>query len=175
MYRFPAILCGLSLLAFSGVRIVKNIQYDRDIGGHLKLAADANSTELAERKIKLAIDGMEAWGLCNGGGDNCFTSVVYRTPDEDVGYWRENIEGTLTDLQAMSDEERADNLIESNTLIKVRETLMDAGESGDKVTDPDGISVYPNNTGYAWWGWLSLIGLGVGALMWMKGDSGRGW
>lgn len=147
----------LSIIILTIITVVLSIQFDREIGGHLKLAADANNTEMSERKLKLAVDGMEQWGLCNEGGDNCFTSILYRTPDEDVGYWRENIENTLADLQAMTPEKRADNLVESNQLIKVRETLLDAGQSGDFVTAPSGVSRYPNNGTYALWFWISLI------------------
>lgn len=157
MSRIIFITSILSLIVFSITAIVLTIQFDRDIGGHLKLAADANNTEMTERKLSLAVDGMQRWNLCNEGGDNCFTSVLWRTPDEDVGYWRENIENTLADLQSMTAEERADNLIESNQLIKVRETLLDAGQSGDYVTSPSGISRYPNNGSFALWGCLSLL------------------
>lgn len=157
MSRIILVSSVLSSLVYIVIVIVLSIQFDREIGGHLKLAADANNTEMAERKLTLAVDGMEKWELCNGGGDNCFTSVLYRTPDEDVGYWRENIESTLADLQSMTPEERADNLIESNQLIKVRETLLDSGAGGDEVTKPDGISRYPNNVSFSLWGWLSLF------------------
>lgn len=157
MSRIIFVISLLSLAAYLIGSAVFSIQFDREIGGHLKLAADANSTEMAERKLSLAIDGMKKWDLCNGGGDNCFTSVLYRTPDEDVGYWRENIESTLADLQAMTPEERADNLIESNQLIKVRETLLDSGAGGDEVTRPSGIFRYPNNGSFALWGSLSLF------------------
>jgi hypothetical protein len=153
--------------------IVLSIQYDRAIGGHLKLAADANNTALAQRKITLATEGMEAWGLCNEGGKDCFSSVIYRTPDEDVGFWRENIQNTLADLENMSDEERADNLIESNQLMKVRETLLDNSSSGDKVTSPEGISRYPNNVGFAWWMWGSVV-VGIGGFFLWAGANDRG-
>ena len=170
MHRITAIVFGIVLLIILGLVTVRKIQYERDVSGHLKLAADANSTEFAERKLKLATDGMEAWDFCNDGGENCFTSVIYRTPEDDVGYWRENIESTLADLQSMSDAERADNLIESNQLMKVRETLLDSGPSGDHVTDPKGIFKYPNNTGFALWLTVALIGLGIGAFQWGRRD-----
>lgn len=166
MYKIFTIMCGLSLISYFGAIIVRDIQYERDIGGHLKLAADANDTELAERKLKLAVDNMEAWSFCNDGGDNCFTSIIYRTPEEDVGYWRENIESTLADLESMSEEERDDNLIESNQLIKVRETLLDSGSHGDHVTQPSGISRYPQNANFALWALVSTIGFVIGATMW---------
>ena len=78
-----------------------------------------------------------------------------------AGYWRENIVGTLADIQDMTPEERADNLIESNQLMKVRETLLDSGQHGDHVTEPTGISIYGSNGAFAWWGILSLVVLGV--------------
>lgn len=135
----------LILVVLITVRIAYGVRYKQDIGGHLKLAADANSSELAQKQLKIALDNMEEWNLCNSMGDDCFTSVLWRTPDEDVGYWRENIQTTYEDLASMSDEDRNSNLTESNQLMKVRETLLDSGENGDKVTSPDGISVYPNN------------------------------
>jgi len=158
-------LATLSLLGYSGVRLVNSITYDREVGGHLKLAADANNVDLAARKLALAIEGMDARGICKKGGDDCFTSILYRTPDEDVGYWRENIVSTLADLEAMTDEEKADNLIESNQLIKVRETLLDSGQNGDHVTSPDGIAIYGMNDPMAWWGILSVL-LGGAAYVW---------
>ena len=133
---------------------ILHIQYEREVGGYLKQAADANTTELAEQKLKQAIDGMDKRGICPGEAKEgkltfskeCFTSVLWRTPDEDVGYWRENIQATYDDLHGMTPEERADNLIESNQLMKVRETLLDnSGQHGVSVTAPQGISKYPNN------------------------------
>lgn len=155
-------IAGLvGLLLFLGTRIYFGIRFDQDIGGHLKLAADANTTLLAQKRLKVAIDNMDAWGLCNRNGDNCFTSIIYRTPDEDVGFWRSNIEATYEDLSGMTDEDRADNLIESNQLMKVRETLLDTGAKGDKVTAPEGISIYPNNMTFAIFGWGLLIFFGI--------------
>lgn len=144
----------LSLCGYAGACLLGEINFDQDIGGHLKLAADANSTELAEERLSIAVESMRNRNFCLG-ATRCSTSIIYKTPDEDVGYWRENIEYTLKDLQSMSKEERANNLIESNQLIKVRETLMD----GNQVTTPPGIARYPSNGGYALWGSLSLIAL----------------
>lgn len=166
MYKIVTIASGIILCFTLGTRIYNEITYEQDIGGHLKLAADANSTALVEKQLALAIGGMERRSLCNGKGDNCFTSILYRTPDEDVGFWRGNIESTYEDLSKMGEEERADNLIESNQLIKVRETLLDAGASGDKVTDPQGISIYPNNATYGFWACLSAFVFGFGAVIW---------
>ena len=98
MYKVITVISSLALLLLFITAGVRYIQYDRDVAGHLKLAADANNLERAQGKLQVAVDGMERRGLCNGKGDNCFTSVLYRTPEDDVGYWRANIEDTLIDI-----------------------------------------------------------------------------
>jgi hypothetical protein len=139
------IVSSVLILIHAIVLSLFSIGYEQEVGGYLKQAADSNSTALAEAKLQQAIEGMNARGLCNEGEDNCYTSVIYRTPQDDVNYWRTNIESTLEDLQSMTEEERNNNLIESNQLIKVRETLLDNSDRGDVVTDPPGISRYPHN------------------------------
>lgn len=171
-----AFACAAPLLAWGAVRIVKDITYDQQVEGYLKQAADANTTELAEKKIGQAIEGMDRRGLCNSKSpdsppvfaDDCFTSVLWRTPGEDVGYWRTNIQATYEDLHSMTNEERVDNLTESNQLMKVRETLLDNGSQGDSVTAPAGISVYPNNVAFFWWGVFSVILAGGGVVWWLR-------
>ena len=158
-------IAAVSLLAHGGVRTFNEISYDQQVEGHLKLAADANSTELAEQKLKIAIEGMDARGICKKGDDNCFTSIIYRTPDEDVGFWRKNVEGTLAGIQAMTPEERADNLTESNQLMKIRETLLDSGQHGDHVTSPAGIAVYGYNRAFALWVTVSILAFGMALLI----------
>lgn len=178
--RTSTALCLVTLastLAWGGVRIVAYVHYEQQVGGFLKQAADANTSELAEKKLKQAIDGMDARGLCNSQSaesppvfsEDCYTSVLWRTPDEDVGYWRTNIQATYDDLRTMSSEDRADNLTESNQLMKVRETLLDDGQSGTTVTAPEGISASPNNAPLFWWGLLSCIGLTGCCAWWFKG------
>jgi len=108
-----------------------------------------------------------------GGGKWChdpdkqefYTSVVYTTPDENVSFWCQNLLQALTDLRELPPD--SDALTVSNTLMKVRETLLDEGQSV-RVTSPDGISVYPYNTPFFLWGWGSflLIGLCVGSWVW---------
>ncbi len=42
-------------------------------------------------------------------------------------------------------------------LMKLRETLTNNGERGDYLNVPTGVSIYPNNTGFFLFGWLSAI------------------
>lgn len=167
MHRISTLFFTILILIFSVFVAVKNITLDREVVGHLKHAADANNTEMAERKLALAVKGMKARGLCNDEGQDCYTSILYRTPDEDIGYWRENIENTLQDLVEMTPEERANNLIESNQLIKVRETLLDSNQYGDYATIPPGLARYPHNTPFALAFWFLIIGFFVSCGRWL--------
>jgi hypothetical protein len=148
------ILCVIFVLLFcswTGIRIVANIQFDRGCEGYLKRAADANTIELAAKQLKIALDYIEREGLITG-----YTSIVYRTPDEDIGFWYTNIKSSITELERMKPS--ATQLERSNLLMKLRETLLDQGDKGEtKVTKPKGIALYPNNVAVAFMGWLSAI------------------
>lgn len=148
---FILILLWVPFLGWGGARTYQHITFDQQVEGYLKQAADANTTELAEEKLSQALEGITNRGLCNHGGE-CFTSMFYRTPNEDVGFWRKNLEASLDDLRKMSAEQRADRLVESNQLIKLRETLLDSNH----VTVPQGVSIYPFNLWYLLWVMLAL-------------------
>lgn len=147
-----AIISVLSLCAFGVTRVVCNISFNQNCSGYLKRAADANTVDLAKESLKIAIDYMEEEDLTEG-----YTSVIYKTPSEDVGFWYKNISSAYQELDNLSAD--ASPLEKSNMLIKLRETLLDQGgkEEGTVVTVPKGISVYPHNTVFALWGILSLI------------------
>ncbi len=153
-------LCVLFILLFcvwAGIRIVAAIQFDRNCGGYLKRAADANTVELAKKQLKVSLDYMEREGLITG-----YTSVLYRTPDEDVGFWYTNIKSSLTELEQMNP--NATQLERSNLLMKLRETLLDEGKN-TSITIPSGISIYPNNVAMAFFGWLSAILMVIGVVV----------
>lgn len=118
--------------------IVKQVRFTQDCSGYLKQAADANTVELALERINMALNYIESHGLTDG-----YTSVLYRTEDENVGYWYRNIKACQSELEANLD---ATSLEKSNVLMKVRESLTDdGGEDGTKLTIPTGISRYPDN------------------------------
>lgn len=63
-------LCIGALAVLAAIVGVRAITFDIECGGHIKLAADANSIELAKTELKTAIDYAEAHGLTEG-----YTSV----------------------------------------------------------------------------------------------------
>lgn len=126
--------------------VVKYIKFDQKCAGYLKNTADANTVELALERINHAIDYIEEHNLTDG-----YTSVLWKTEDENINYWYKNILACKNELEGCLD---GTALEKSNVLMKVRESLTDAGEKGTKLTIPTGISRYPYN---ALWGVLRLI------------------
>lgn len=139
------------LLIWGGVSIYNKAIFNINCGGLLKRAADANTIELAKQEMKLALDYMEQEGMTSG-----YTSVLYNSPSEDVGFWYKNIKSSYEELVSLPDD--VTPLERSNILMKLRETLLDSGGDGaTKVTLPRGISIFPHNVLFAWWGWVSSI------------------
>jgi len=151
-------LAAISFCGWAAVRIVQGVGFKQDCGGYLRRASNANTVELAVRELSRALEYMERNNLTTG-----YTSVLWRTPDEDVGYWHDNIRASLDELKAIKPD--AGQLERSNVLMKLRETLIDRGDKGDGLTVPDGISAFPANTALFIWGWLSaLVAVGCVAL-----------
>ena len=125
---------------------IKSIQFDQKCGGYLKQAADANSVELAERRLNLAIDYIEQHELTSG-----YTSVLWNTEDENIEYWYNNLKQCQKELAATKDNSTLEN---TNVLMKLRESLTDVDQDGTTLTIPYGISRYPNNLLY---GILNII------------------
>jgi hypothetical protein len=141
------ILAVILFMVYPIARISNDIIFDNNCGEYLKQAADANTVELAKERLKIALNYIELKGLTSG-----FTSVVYRSPSDDIGFWYNNLKTSYTDLQKVSD--TASSLEKSNILMKLRETLLD---NGIQLTTPNGISVYPNNPFWAFYGTLTFI------------------
>lgn len=148
------VLFFLSLIvaiAVSVLLIVKNIQFNQNCGGHLKRAADANTVDLAKEELRSALNYIENNGLTSG-----YTSILWRTPDEDIGFWYNNIKTAYQELDSVPN----DVLTRTNSLMKLRETLLDHGTSEDSITCPDGISKYPNNLTWGlllWIPWIAVF------------------
>jgi len=126
-----------------------SIQFDQNCGGYLKQAADANTVELAKQRIDIAVKYMEDKHLTDG-----YTSVLWRTEGDNVGYWYNNVKACQKELTECQD---GSQLEKSNVLMKVRESLTDDGEKGTELTLPKGISRYPNNAIIGVLFWISAL------------------
>jgi hypothetical protein len=156
MKRGWEVLSFLPFLFWVSVRVYNGITFDIDCTERLKRAADANTIELAKSELQHVVQSLERRGLTTG-----YTSVLFQTPNEDVGFWYTNLKASLGVLESVRPD--APLLEQSNLLIKLRETLLDEGQQ-PKVTEPRGVSIYPHNVLYAVWGWLSVMLLAPGVL-----------
>lgn len=138
MKQFTIILLAILTLVGTGAVIYKRIDFKQNCSGHLERAANANTVELAVKELDVAIQYAEANGYTTG-----YTSVIYRTPDEDVEYWYNNLCASRQELLNLPDS--TSTLEKTNTLMKLRETLTDTGEHGSYVIYPEGLQFYPHN------------------------------
>ena len=128
------LLFGIGLLVTGKVC---SIQFERNCKGYLKRAADANTIELAEQELSKAVSFLEANGLTAGS-----THAFYFTPNCDLDFWYRNLKASRDELRSLPSD--VDHLTASNQLLKLRETLVDQGEKGARVTLPPNISAYPS-------------------------------
>ena len=162
MKQFTIILLTILALAGTGAVIYKRIDFNQNCSGRLERAANANTVELAVKELDAAIQYAEANGFTTG-----YTSVIYRTPDEDVEYWYNNLYASRQELVNLPDS--ASTLEKTNTLMKLRETLTDTGENGTKVIYPIGLQFYPHNFLWGilrWFIWIAFMTICVVIKLW---------
>ncbi len=150
MKTLLSILLILVSIGIFGTRISKKVVFEQNVKGYLKRAGDANTIELANVELTKALDYLEANNLTSG-----YTSILWKTPDEDIDFWYRNLKASQRELQTLNSESPLER---TNVLMKLRETLLDVGES-TRVTVPDGLAVYPNNK---FWAFLMSFALLAG-------------
>lgn len=153
------LLC-VPLMGLVSLECCRSYQFTNNVGGHLKRAADANTLRTAQEELTVAVTYLEDHGITSG-----YTSVLYRTPDEDVGFWYKNLKESQGELTRALENREIGQLEASNVLMKLRETLVDHGKEGDSITAPSGIEVFPNNKLYALGDVLGLLLAAIGAIL----------
>ena len=157
MKQFTIIFLSTLMLASAGAVIYKRIDFKQNCSGRLERAANANTVELAVNELDASIRYAEAKNCTTG-----YTSVIYKTPDEDVAYWYNNLCASRQELLNLTDS--TSTLEKTNTLMKLRETLTDTGENGTRVIYPAGLQFYPHNFLWGilrWFIWIALIAIYV--------------
>ena len=152
MKTFTAVILAVFAFTIFTITTVKSVSLKQNCTGYLKRAADANTIETAREELQKSIQYLEANNLTTG-----YTSVLWKTPDEDIEFWYKNLKASEKGLAEI--DSTASTLEKTNVLMKLRETLMDSGEKNDRVTVPKGLSLYPHN---GMWGvliWLAVLSL----------------
>lgn len=144
-----AIIFTLSSLGWFVAKSVKENVFVFGCESYLKLAADASTIEMAKPQLDKAIKYLEDHNLTIG-----IVSVFFKNPTNDIGFFYRNLKAAQAELEKANP--NITQLEESNLLMRLRKTLLEDGKS-TVVTCPNGISVYPNNKVYFWWGIISLF------------------
>lgn len=150
IYLIMAIVFSIIFCTWSTVRIVNAVSFDVNCTSYIKRAADANTVEMAKEELSKAIKYAEDNDLTDG-----IVSIFLKDPQNDIGFWYENMKASHAELESLPEDSTA--LEKTNVLMKLRESMTDNEENGIDVTVPNGISIYPHNVIYFWWGTLSGI------------------
>lgn len=144
MKKTLIILPILTLIGLIGFRLYNKFTFNIGCKQYLKRAAHANTVPVAQKELKTALKYLEANNMTTG-----YTSVLYNTPNEDLGFFYENLKGAYKELCTVSDS--TSSLESSNLLLKLRDSLTD----GNVVILPRGIEQAPNNKLQMWIGIIS--------------------
>lgn len=159
--NYPLIFIGSVLCFFLpfmfGYHSYLEYKFNYGCGDYLKLAADANSIQLARQHVDTALNYVRAHELTSGN-----TAVFFPSPQTDVGLWYRNLQEVEKDLHTFpANSTKTD---ENTALVKLRESLVDHVRGGDVVTVPPDIGIHPNITLFYFTMGLSIFSAGVGAL-----------
>lgn len=133
--KYILLLLSLTII---GTRISNTIKFRYNCTEYIVRAANANTVESASKELGIAIKYLEDNNITKG-----YTSVMFDSPKDDVGFWYNNLKSCEKDLIDISNDTSSTMLEKSNVLLRLRETLLD--NKGVSVVPP-GISRYPNNT-----------------------------
>jgi hypothetical protein len=134
-HKLLIILGTILILAGSSIPLYNKYaeyRFNIDVTQRLKRAADANTVDIASKEMASVIAYLESHNMTRGN-----TSLLLAKPANDVEFWYENLKASLNELKHI--EATAGRVEKTNTLMKLRETLLD----NDSVTQPDLIYLYP--------------------------------
>lgn len=139
----------LGLLFLGGFAVVRYFSFKVHCKDYLKLASDAPTVERAAGFLEQAVSYIEEKGLTEGN-----SSWIVKTPTNDIGIWYEQLKSAQSVLRGIiereGDEGSISQIERDNALMKLREVLLDVGES-TTVTLPAYISLYPYQKMVMYW------------------------
>lgn len=124
----------MAIMVYGGA-IINSSTFDVNCINYFELAANANSAELAEKYLTKGIEYLEKENLTQGN-----TNFIFKYPTNDINIWYENLKSAQAQLQELKERKDLTELEETNSLMKLRETLVN--EDG-AIIHPRMISFYP--------------------------------
>lgn len=150
-FGFIGFVAFAALLVWAGARIYANIQFGLNCEDYISQAASSPDPTIAAEKLDAAIGYAERSGLTTGN-----TGILFTYPTNDIGFWYHRLVDSRAILKALPPTDAPLEI--SNTMMRVRETLITGGEKGgERIVAPDGLEIAPHNIAFAWWGWLSFL------------------
>lgn len=137
-------------LAWGAIRVYAAVTYNIAIENHISRAASSPNPTVAIEELDVAIKGAAERGLTSGN-----TGIIFTYPNNDLGFWYRRLVDSRQILAALPPNDSALEI--SNTMIRVHETLIGSDKNGQKIIEPNGISVFPHNVALAWMAWVSLL------------------
>lgn len=140
-----AIGIGLMLpLCFVGCAdLLASWKFSSECSGWLYAASNATNIPIARDRLGNALKYVEDNNLTQG---SCHW--FWSTPNTDLNVWYSNLKAAHTQLSTMPTQ--VTPLEESNSLMKLRETLTDQGQKGTYVVKPNGICWHPYWSAWCW-------------------------
>lgn len=151
-----------SALGWLSVRAYLGLYFTAEVDPHLRRAATAVNLEMALTALNQTNQALDAWGMCLDykAGAKCYTTAVFTpTPEESIGEWRlklDAIQQELLEIAAGTPSPETQQRTKI-ALIRMYQVLLSQGSEGASSVSPGGISAYPNNTLFWWWGLLSGV------------------
>ncbi|MFC3813303.1 hypothetical protein [Lacihabitans lacunae] len=121
-------------------RYQKESILNQKVTNNLTKAVNASTKEIASEELTKTLTYLKSKKLTKG-----FTSIMWKTKNEDIGYWYENLEASKRKLQPQKSANRLENTL---ALKKLNEAIMDTGKKTRPIV-PEGLAVYPNNKQWA--------------------------
>ena len=165
MKKVVSVLATITTIAWVAATIwfiYLRIEFNQNCKGYLKQAANANTIELAIDRLDKAIEYVELQDWTDG-----YTSILWKTEDENVGFWYKNIKASRIELEKALD---ATQMEQTNVLMKLRETLTENSAYGTYSTHPVGLWKYPYNMEFALFSWFINLLLIAVWVYWLGQD-----
>ena len=113
--------------------VYRDVLFNMECEGYLKLAANSNSIELAKSNLDHAIQYIEKNQLTSGN-----SAIFIKGPSTNITLWYANLKACQKEIWEMS-VKGGNTLEQTNLLMKLRESLL----NNELVIVPEFLSMYP--------------------------------